>query len=57
MKLSGKIIRMYPVCNEGGLGMLVIHRKNITDQYPENETEDTPKTSLMRTDLMRAIRN
>ena len=57
MKHCGKIIRMNPGYIEGGFGMILIHRKNSSGQDQENETDITKKTSLMRTDLLRAIRN
>lgn len=57
MKRCGKIIRMNPGYIVGGFGMFLIYRKNNLYQDSDNETGINKKASLIRTDLMRAIRN
>lgn len=57
MKHSGKIIRMNADYIEGGFGMILIHRKYIPGQDPDNETDFSKVTSLMRTDIIRAVRD
>lgn len=57
MKHSGKIIRMNPGYIAGSVGMFLIYRKSNPYQDSDNETDINKKTSIMRTDFMRAIKN
>ena len=57
MRRHGKIIRINSGYTVGGSELFLIHRNNNQAQNPDNENYSSKNQSLLRTAIMRAIRN